>query len=71
MTSIARIVHNFDKGSADKVIITYEGEDVWNDDKFPDTPETFIEVARCLGRSDHVFDNSLNDEQMQRWSDDN
>lgn len=69
MTSIARVIHNFDKGSCDSVIITLEGEVIWNGHQFPNNPEMFIEVAKYIGNSDIITESSLDDEQIQKWKD--
>lgn len=69
MTSIARVIHNFDKGSCNSVIITYEGEVIWDGHQFPNNPEMFIEVAKYFGDADIISESSLDDEQILKWKD--
>ena len=70
MTSIARVIHNYDKGSSDQVLITFEGEVIWRGKSFPDSPTSFLSAVKHMNGVDYIEESSLDDDQIEGWYND-
>lgn len=66
MTTIARVVHNFDKGSGDYVIIQC-GEFEFRGHSLHFGPKMFVDIVETLSMADNIKLISLTDEEIEQY----
>lgn len=66
MTTVAKIISNYEKGNADSIIIYMDGI-LWDDHSLPRNPFTFVDIARELGQADSIKFIHLTNDEIQNW----
>lgn len=67
MTTIARVISNYEKGDGDYIVIVVDGETIWKGRSLPNNPFTFVDIAKEIGQADSVKFIHLTNEQMENW----
>lgn len=66
MTTIARVIHNYDKGSGDYVIIQCEDFE-FKGHSLHFGPEMFVNIVEILSMADSIKLISLTDEEIEQY----
>lgn len=66
MTTVAKIISNYEKGCGDWIVVYVDGV-LWEGHSLPSNPFTFVDVTKELSQADSFKFIHLTDDEIVDW----